>query len=82
VFRLREDNNLSSDVIYPGQRLRVESAADPPSHSGQKSYTVRRGDTLAKIASRNGITLTALLSANGLSRGSTIYPGQELAIPD
>jgi membrane-bound lytic murein transglycosylase D len=82
VSRLKEDNGLSSDVIYPGQRLRVESAADPPSHSADKTYTVRRGDTLAKIASRNGVTLSALLHANGLSLRSTIYPGQQLAIPD
>jgi peptidoglycan lytic transglycosylase D len=82
VSRLKEDNGLSSDVIYPGQRLRVESAADPPAHAGGKMYTVRRGDTLGSIASRSGVALSALLRANGLSGRSTIYPGQELVIPD
>ncbi|MGD8898087.1 MAG: LysM peptidoglycan-binding domain-containing protein [Acidobacteriota bacterium] len=79
VSRLKRDNNLSSDVIYPGQRLRVGPASS--SGSGGKSYTVARGDTLGKIADRHGVGLSALLRANGLSTRSTIYPGQKLVIP-
>lgn len=44
------------------------------------TYTVRRGDSLWAIANRNGTTVSALRSANGLS-GSTIYVGQRLQIP-
>ena len=80
VSRLKKDNKLTSDVIHPGQRLRVGPASS--SGSGGKRYTVARGDTLGRIADRHRVGLTALLRANGLSTRSTIYPGQELVIPN
>ncbi|WP_246262825.1 lytic transglycosylase domain-containing protein [Arthrobacter mobilis] len=43
-------------------------------------YTVKAGDTLSGIASRYGITLAKLLSANGLKATSTIYPGQKIRL--
>lgn len=53
----------------------------PPSEiKSATEYTVRRGDALGRIASRHGISLRELMSANGL-RKSTIYPGQSLVIP-
>jgi membrane-bound lytic murein transglycosylase D len=81
VSRLKRDNKLSSDIIHPGQRLRVGPASSSKSSSGGKRYTVARGDTLGKIADRHGVGLSVLLRANGLSTRSTIYPGQELVIP-
>ena len=45
------------------------------------SYTVKAGDTLSAIASRHGVKLSELLSANRLSMTSVIYPGNKLAIP-
>ncbi len=81
VSQLKKDNTLNSDVIHPGQELRVGPASSGGSGSGGKQYTVARGDTLGRIADRHGVGLTALLRANGLSTRSTIYPGQELVIP-
>lgn len=43
-------------------------------------YTVKPGDTLWKIATWNGTTVTKLMSANGLVSDS-IYPGQVLQVP-
>jgi membrane-bound lytic murein transglycosylase D len=80
VSRLKKDNKLTSDIIHPGQKLRVGPASS--SGSGGKRYTVARGDTLGRIADRHRVGLTALLRANGLSTRSTIYPGQELVIPN
>lgn len=45
------------------------------------SYTIRAGDTLSAIASRHGVKLSDLLSANKLGMTSIIYPGSKLAIP-
>jgi LysM repeat protein len=42
-------------------------------------YTVRKGDTLAKIARRCGVSVAALKKLNGLS-GNTIWVGQALVI--
>jgi len=48
----------------------------------EREYTVRSGDTLSAIATRHGVTLSDLMSANGLSRNATIYVGQTLLIPE
>ncbi|HSE83796.1 MAG TPA: LysM peptidoglycan-binding domain-containing protein [Thermodesulfobacteriota bacterium] len=44
------------------------------------SYRVRRGDTLGRIASRFGVSVSSLKRANGI-RGSLIRTGQLLSIP-
>ncbi len=45
------------------------------------TYVVEEGDTLEGIASHFGITLKALLEANGLTGDSVIKPGDVLIIP-
>jgi LysM repeat protein len=45
-------------------------------------YTVRRGDTLARLAQRYGTTVAAIVRANPSIRNPNfIYPGQRLVIP-
>jgi LysM repeat protein len=45
------------------------------------TYRVVSGDTISGIASKFSVTTQAVLDANGLSRTSTIHPGQTIAIP-
>jgi LysM repeat protein len=75
-------------TIFPGQVLKLSSgtvAAAPapvaaaPVASGK--YTIVKGDTVSRIASRFGVSVQSVLTANGLSLSSIIYPGQSLAIP-
>ena len=86
-------NGLSqSSVIRPGQTLKLSGAsnatvASPVSYKSTASsastsgtYTVKAGDTLYRIAYNHGISLTTLLSINGLSETSTILPGQQLFV--
>jgi len=49
-------------------------------HTVTYRYTVSRGDTLALIAGRYGITVQNLMRANGL-QSNLIHPGQRLIIP-
>lgn len=49
--------------------------------SSGSSYTVREGDYLDGIANEHDVSLSALLSANGLKSSSLILPGDELVIP-
>jgi LysM repeat protein len=56
----------------------VKSAAKP---AAKGTHTVRGGDTAWAIATRYGVSVDALLRANGLSRSAIIYPGQKLAVP-
>ena len=77
VAKLQRDNGLSSNLIHPGQKLKLR----PGSRSGLGRYQVKAGDTMGKIAKAHNVSLTALLRANGMSSRSTIYPGQWLVIP-
>lgn len=55
--------------------------AQPAAPAKQASHTVRGGDTVWAIAAKYGVSVDAVLRANGLSRSSIIRPGQKLAIP-
>ncbi len=47
----------------------------------RQRYVVRRGDTLWVIASRFGTALDSLCAENGLTKASSITPGQVLNVP-
>ena len=46
----------------------------------QVSYKVRSGDTLSRIAKVFGVTVSDLVSWNGISKNSTLRPGQRLTV--
>lgn len=56
------------------------SVAPMTSTTGETSYTVKSGDTLTRIATRNGTTVKAIKSLNGLTT-DRISVGQKLKIP-
>lgn len=94
---LQANGLSASSIIYPGQRLTIPGrmvpaaaqapvaqapvAQAPTRAPAATTWTVRTGDTVTGIANRFGVTVAAVLTANGLSRSSIIYPGQRLAIP-
>ena len=54
----------------------------PVSYAGSgRSHTVASGENLYRISVKNGTSVAALKSANGLS-SDTIRPGQQLIIPN
>ncbi len=93
VRQIQAWNGLGSSTrIYAGQRLKVAAGgataavrrkAGPVTPvAGGERYTVRRGDTAWEIARAHDVPLSALLRVNGLSRWSTLRPGQTLTIPE
>jgi LysM repeat protein len=70
-----------ANAIYAGQRLFIpESGSASSAAYGCANYhTIQAGDTLFSIAMRYGVTVSALMDANGL-RSETIYAGQALCV--
>jgi len=46
------------------------------------TYVVRKGDTLTEIAEKHDLSLSALVSANGMSSKDIIRTGQKLTLPE
>jgi len=81
VENLVKLNNIQNpDLIFIGQRLLI-SVSDDPNKSKEVRYTVKRGDTLSKIANRYGITVNEIVALNNIKNPNLIYVGQHLRIP-
>ena len=48
---------------------------------GEQTYTIQQGDTLSYIAGQFGVTVEALVMANGLANPDAIQAGQKVIIP-
>jgi membrane-bound lytic murein transglycosylase D len=77
------------DTLRAGQKLVLNSRGGKSSSSKksvasgsarQVSYKVRSGDTLSRIAQVFGVTVSDLVNWNGISRHSTLRPGQKLTV--
>ncbi|EPV1850070.1 1,4-beta-N-acetylmuramoylhydrolase [Listeria monocytogenes] len=77
IENLKAWNNLKSDFIYPGQKLKV--SAGSTSNTNAKVYTVAKGDSLWRIANNNKVTIANLKAWNNL-KSDFIYPGQKLKV--
>ena len=79
IEALMRVNNLTSDLIFPGQILQIVGAV-PPSPIQFLTISVSPGDTLFFLAQRYNTTVEAIMRANDLNQ-DIIYPGQILLIP-
>jgi len=76
----------SSIAITPVSNVTPANPPSTPPTSApapviNNTYTIARGDTVTSIATRFGVSVDAVLSANGLTRASIIYAGRTLTIP-
>lgn len=71
--------------VYAGQTLYIPGGSTYDysyNYSYGGTYVVQWGDTLAQIASRNGVSVNDLLAANpGIWNAGVIYAGQAISIP-
>ena len=78
-LKLRSDRSGQSAPSVQGDAAsRVPAQAAP---SETTNYTVKRGDSLERIARRNHCSPMALAKANRLKLSSVIHPGQKLQLP-
>ena len=56
-------------------------APTPTPRSTPLTYVAQKGDSLSTIAARFGVTVQALMAANGLANPNLVNVGQVLVIP-
>ncbi|RFU66832.1 LysM peptidoglycan-binding domain-containing protein [Bacillus sp. V59.32b] len=92
LAELSQWNNLKGHQIYPGQKLVVSKSTNSntiilpkpkqaaPAPAAVTSYTVKKGDSLWKIANQTGASVQSIKTANNL-KSDTVRVGQTLKIP-
>lgn len=57
------------------------SAAGSAIDEAMGTYIVKQGDTLSSIAAAHGVTVSDIVTTNGISASAELYAGQKLDIP-
>ena len=81
VDQLMHDNNLTSSLIFPGDKLTYNTTVAQVAQAKEQGYyTVVLGDTLGKVANRFGVSVDELVKLNNLSNPNLIYVGTVLKV--
>ncbi|GER70916.1 cell wall-binding protein YocH [Weizmannia acidilactici] len=70
VKELKQWNQLSTETIYPAQKLKI---------SPKKVYVIKAGDTLSEISAKYGVTVEQLKKWNDLP-SNIIFPNDDIVI--
>ena len=97
VYKLTELNpDINADALWVGQVIIIQNSnpwvSTPVTGGttipsgigtgyGNRTHIVEPGDTLWAIATRYGVSLQALMNANGITGANVIWAGQKLVIP-
>ncbi len=88
VGLLREVNNIRGSIIRAGDTLMIPYGSDWASSLAlttraereQRSYRVRRGDSLYLIAGKFKVSINDIIAWNSLDPGAYLQPGQRLTL--
>ena len=78
---LRSQGVQKPSTLTTEDRSMIESVIAGGDGGGPQTYTVQRGDSLAKIAAKFGVSVDALCQANSIRNCNVIHKNQVLAIP-
>ncbi len=81
--RAQPDRQAMRQPERPAERTPVAERRyeQPRATASGETIEVQPGDTLFGIAKRHGVQVGALIEVNGLQNGTSIKPGQRLALP-
>ena len=83
VSNLVKLNNISNpNLIYPGQKIIIYNNVNLPNECGKTFYTIKRGDTLTKIANEFDTTISEIVSLNNIKNANLIYAGETIRVPN
>ena len=81
VDQLMQDNNLTSSLIFPGDKLTYNTTVAQVAQAKKEGYyTVVLGDTLGKISNRFGVSVDQLVKLNNIDNPNLIYVGTVLKV--
>ena len=88
IDSIRQENQLSGDMIYIGQKLKIttntpnETPKAPEENTiTYETYEIKSGDNIWDLSIRFGIPMAELLKVNNLTTNSMLYIGQKIKIP-
>jgi lipoprotein YgeR len=72
-----------STNMYPPPKLKKDLDSLKPDSISKKTtrYTIKKGDTIWKIAKNHGVSTDAIIKTNKIKDVSNVKPGQQLIIP-
>lgn len=73
--------NLATETGVQFQPVNLATPVAETKRTCAITYTVRRGDYWIAIARASSVKLSALLSANGASAGTPLYPNRSICLP-
>jgi peptidoglycan DL-endopeptidase LytE len=90
VAEVKKANHLTSNKLKPGQILKIQEKqvtkktvspvfVKSKSHSASSSYTVKKGDTLASISRKTGVSVKQLAALNHV-KSKSLRAGRQLIL--